>query len=134
MGDATISNGFGFVRCSTKKNSQNSLSNLAASLRHALYIRQLELTVPWEDRLQYSNALKADKYADLSMDLQAKGYRLDLFPIEVGARGVVGRSTYAFLTKIGLSSRERKKAMTRMSEAAEAASFWIWHMRSQKKS
>ena len=94
----------------------------------------VELTVPWEDRLQYSNALKADKYADLSMDLEAKGYRTDLFPVEVGARGVVGRSTYAFLAKIGLSSRERKKAMTRMSEAAEAASFWIWHMRSQKKS
>ena len=94
--------------------------------------------------LQYSNALKADKYADLSMDLEAKGYRTDLFPIEVGARGVVGRSTYAFLAKIGLSrfdlsfetkiSRERTKAMTRMSEAAEAASFWIWHMRSRKKS
>ena len=49
-------------------------------------------------------------------------------------RDVVGRSTYAFLTKIGLSSRERKKRKTRMSEAAEAASFWIWHMRSQKKS
>ena len=79
-------------------------------------------------------ALKADKYADLSMDLETKGYRTDLFPIEVGARGVVGRSTYAFLAKIGLSSRERTKAMTRMSEAAEAASFWIWHMRSQKKS
>ena len=95
----------------------------------------VELTVPpWEDRLQYSNALKADKYANLSMDLEAKGYRTDPFPIEVGARGVVGRSTYAFLAKIGLSSRERKKAMTRMSEAAEAASFWIWHMRSQKKS
>ena len=94
----------------------------------------VELTVPWEDRLQYSNALKADKYANLSMDLEAKGYRTDLFPIEVGARVGVGRSTYAFLAKIGLSSRERKKAMTRMSEAAEAASFWIWHMRSQKQS
>ena len=52
----------------------------------------VELTVPWEDRLQYSNELKADKFADLSMDLEAKGYlRTDLFPIEVGARGIVGR-------------------------------------------
>ena len=39
----------------------------------------VELTVPWDDRLQYSNALKADKYADLSMDLEAKGYRTNLF-------------------------------------------------------
>ena len=44
-----------------------------------------------------------------------KGYRIDLFPVEVGA----------FLTKIGLSSRERTKAMTRVSEAAEEASLWI---------
>ena len=47
----------------------------------------VELMVPWEDRLQYSNALKADKYADLSMDLEAKGYRTDLFPIQVGTGG-----------------------------------------------
>ena len=39
---------------------------------------------------QYSHALKADKYADLSMDLETKGYRTDLFPIKVGASGVVG--------------------------------------------
>ena len=72
----------------------------------------VELMVPWEDRLQYSNELKADKYADLSMDLEAIGYRTDLFPIKVGARGIVGRSTYAaFLAKIGLSSQERTKAM-----------------------
>ena len=45
-----------------------------------------------------------------SMDLELKGYKTDLFPIKVGARGI-SRSTYAFLTKIGLSSRERTKEM-----------------------
>ena len=39
--------------------------------------------------------------------------RTDLFPIEGGARGEVNRSIYAFFTKIGLSSRERTKAMTK---------------------
>ena len=84
--------------------------------------------------IEYSNAIKAEKYANLSVGLEAKNYiqRTYLFPIEVGARDVVGRSTYAFLTKIGLSSREKTKAMTRMSEAAEAA--WICQMRGQKKS
>ena len=38
---------------------------------------------------EYSNALKAEKYADLSIDLEVK--RTDIFPIEVGSRGVVGR-------------------------------------------
>ena len=43
----------------------------------------VELTVSWEDRLQYSDALKADKYADLSMGLEAKGYRTDLSPLRL---------------------------------------------------
>ena len=38
-------------------------------------------------------------------------------PVEVGARGLFGKSAYTFLTQIGLSSRERTKAMTKMSEA-----------------
>ena len=41
-------------------------------------------------------------------------------PVEVGARGLVGKSAYTFLTQIGLSSRERTKTMTKMSEVAEA--------------
>ena len=69
----------------------------------------VELTVPWEDRLQYSNALEADKYADLSMDLEAKGYRTDLFPIDVGAKGVVGRSTYAFSRRLDCRAEKERK-------------------------
>ena len=51
-------------------------------------------------------------------------------PVEVGARGLVGKSAYTFLTQIGLSSRERTKAVTKMSEAAGAASCWIWEIKS----
>ena len=40
----------------------------------------VELTVPWEDRLEYSNSAQGGKVADLSMELEAKGYRTDLFP------------------------------------------------------
>ena len=58
----------------------------------------VELMVLWEDILECSNVLKTEKYADLSMDLETKGYRTDFFPIEVGVvvvvkQGVVGRST-----------------------------------------
>lgn len=42
------------------------------------------------------------------MNLETKKYRTDLIPIEVDARGIVGRPTYDFLIKIGLSSRENK--------------------------
>ena len=58
----------------------------------------------------------------------------NIFPNQVGARGVVGRSTDWIGSKIGLTSRERTKAVTRMYEGAWATSFWIWQMRSQKSS
>ena len=52
-------------------------------------------------------------------------------PVEVGARGLVGKSAYTFFTQIGLSSRERTKGMTKMSEATEVAS--CWEMRGRKR-
>ena len=59
-----------------------------------------------------------EKYSDLAKDLEVSGFRVKLMSVEVGARGLVGKSAYTFLTQIGLSSRERTKAMTKMSEAA----------------
>ena len=91
------------------------------------------LTVPWEDRIEASNVLKKEKCSDLAKDLYDSGFRVKLMLVEVGVRGLVGKSAYTFLTQIGLSSRERTKAMTKMSEDAEAASCWIWEMRGRKR-
>ena len=84
-----------------------------------------ELTVPWEDRMEQSNVLKEVRYSELTVDLIDKGYRVHFFAIEVGARGLVGRSSYTFLKEIGLPGRERNKVMERMSKAAETASHWL---------
>ena len=91
-----------------------------------------ELTVPWEDRIGQSNTLKEDRYMELTLDLQQKGYKVWFFAFEVGARGVVGQSTYKFLREIGLTSKVRSKALADMSRAAEAASQWIWSKRDCK--
>ena len=50
------------------------------------------MTVPWEDRLECSNALKAEKYADLSMDPEAKGQTRSL-PHQGWRKGIVELST-----------------------------------------
>ena len=74
----------------------------------------VELTVPWEDRIEASNVLKTEKYSGLAKDLDDSGFRVKLMPVEVGVRGLVEKSAYTFLTQIGLSSWERTKAMTKM--------------------
>ena len=66
------------------------------------YQSLIELTVPWEDRIEASNVLNSD----LAKDLEDSGFRVKLMPVEVCARGLVEKSTYMFLTQIGLSSRE----------------------------
>lgn len=86
----------------------------------------MELTVPWEDRMGTSNAIKNDKYSDLVLDLTEKGFKVYFFAVEVGARGLVGRSVYAFLREIGLPNKERAKIMKKMSRVTEASSHWLW--------
>ena len=44
------------------------------------------------------------------MDLIDKGYGVHFFAIEVGARGLVGRSSYTFLREIGLPGTKRNKS------------------------
>ena len=43
--------------------------------------------------MDLSIALKSDRYLDITMDLEAREYDVHLFAIEVGARGLAGRST-----------------------------------------
>ncbi|MFG1588224.1 hypothetical protein ACDT12_13105 [Staphylococcus aureus] len=89
----------------------------------------VELTVPFEDRMEERNISKREKYDELTADLRDTGYEVSLFAVEVGARGLPGRSLYAFLRKLGLSSRERAGFMRGAAGAAESASAWIWRRR-----
>ena len=88
-----------------------------------------ELAIPWEDRMEQSNVLKEDRYSEVTMYLIDKDYRVHFFAIEVGARGLMGKSSYTFLREIGLPGKERNKVMERMSKAAETVSHWLWTKR-----
>lgn len=52
----------------------------------------LELTVPWEDRMEEAFERKRAKYEELSGECQSRGWRTRCNPIEVGCRGFVGHS------------------------------------------
>ena len=71
---------------------------LASSSSDAFIL--IELTVPWEDRIEASNVLKTEKYSGLAKDLEGSVFRVKLMPIEVGVRGLVGKSAYTFVTPV----------------------------------
>lgn len=51
----------------------------------------LELTVPWEERMEEASNRKKEKYAELVVDCRSRGWRAQCLPIEVGSRGFAGK-------------------------------------------
>ena len=48
----------------------------------------LELTVPWEERVEEANERKRLKYQQLVEDCQSNRYKTWCLPVEVGCRGL----------------------------------------------
>ncbi|KAK6188376.1 hypothetical protein SNE40_004559 [Patella caerulea] len=91
----------------------------------------LELTVPWEDRIEEAYERKMAKYQQLVEDCKQRGWRTWCLAIEVGCRGFAGQSMWRALRTLGLVGAERKKLITEVCREAEVASQWIWRKRDE---
>jgi len=92
----------------------------------------IELTVPWETRCEEASERKKAKYTELLNECRERGYRTWLFPIEVGARGFCSQSVCRLMAAIGMTGRDRRRTIQRLSQAAERASSWLWLRREEK--
>ena len=93
----------------------------------------IELTVPWESRIDEAYERKKLKYSDLCDNCREKGWSVWCYPVEVGCRGFVGTSLIRALKHIGLTGKERNKAVNEISDVAEKASSWLWLRRSESR-
>ncbi|XP_048863711.1 uncharacterized protein LOC125738598 [Brienomyrus brachyistius] len=91
----------------------------------------LELTVPWEDRMEEANERKRLKYQELIEECRRRGWKARCEPIEVGCRGFAARSLCKVYTLLGITGAAKRKAIKSTTEAAERASRWIWMKRSE---
>ena len=60
---------------------------------HSSFTQQLimvELTVPYESRIEEAHTYKRKEYLNLTKELRNAGYRAVVMPIEVGAKGFIG--------------------------------------------
>ena len=92
----------------------------------------LELTVPWEDRMEEANERKRLKYQELIEECQRRGWKARCEPIEVGCRGFAARFLCRTYSLLGISGAAKRRAIKSATEAAERASRWIWIKRSEK--
>ena len=86
----------------------------------------LELTVPWEDRMEEAYERKSAKYEELASVCRSKGWRTWCDPIEVGCRGFAGQSLCRALKRLGIRGLHTRKAIGKITDAAERASRWLW--------
>lgn len=86
----------------------------------------LELTVPWEDRMEEAFERKRAKYEELADECRSRGWRTRCNPIEVGCRGFVGQSLIRALKMLGVKGLHIRKAIKNITDAAEKASRWLW--------
>ncbi|GFO03910.1 reverse transcriptase [Plakobranchus ocellatus] len=78
---------------------------------------KVELTVPYESRMEEVHAYKEGKYLNLTKELKKDGYEAKVMPVAIGARGFVGSSASGLLSKLSyVAIREQKpKATSRNS-------------------
>ncbi|XP_069107365.1 uncharacterized protein [Argopecten irradians] len=92
----------------------------------------VELTVPWEDRMEEANERKQQKYQQLVEECQHRGWKTWCLPIEVGCRGFPGQSLWRALRLLGVTGADRRNLIAAVSRQAEVASSWIWRKREEK--
>ncbi len=87
----------------------------------------LELTVPWEDRLEEAFERKLAKYKGLVSECRQAGWRARCLPIKVGSRGFAARSLCRAFSLLGINGVRRRRAIyntTRESCIFTAAIFY----------
>jgi len=103
------------------------------SLKTVVFV---ELTCPCEERFAESQLAKENRYgegSDLWNKCVGNGWKVVVFPVEVGARGYAAKSLSACLLKLGLSSLRRRTVVKEAAEEALRCSFWIWIGREDKE-
>ena len=73
----------------------------------------VELTIPFESRLEQSHDYKTSKYEDLKKELEKEGLSVIVKAVEIGARGFIAGTLYQFLGQIGINRRNRSKRNNR---------------------
>ena len=106
--------------------------DIVINLSSTQQIILVELTVPYESRMEEAHTYKREKYLNLTKELRDAAYKAVVMPVEVGARGFIRSSVYDLLTKLAICGNKRTKALKLPAEMAEKSSRWIWSRRKER--
>ena len=91
----------------------------------------IELTCPCEENMEAWHNAKVNKYLPLKSVIENNGWSVDLFAVEVGARGYCSRSVLCCFKSLGLRNRTINTTIKQISKRSMECSFCIWLARSK---
>ncbi|TWW57325.1 hypothetical protein D4764_07G0000440 [Takifugu flavidus] len=86
----------------------------------------VELTVPWEEAISEAYERKRLRYANLAAEAEERGWSVKVWPVEVGCRGFVSRTTTKLLKEMGIRGQAQRRAVKELAATAEQSSHWLW--------
>ena len=93
----------------------------------------IELTCPCEENMEAWHNVKVDKYLPLKSVIKNNGWSLDLFAVEVGARGYCSRSVLCCFKSLGLRNPTINTTIKQISKCSMECSFCILLARHNKE-
>ena len=85
----------------------------------------IELTVPWEERIEEAHERKFKKYHALIFESQQNGWKAWNLPVDFGCRGFTGQSLLRALGLLRTEGPARKWLVANITKQAEAASVGV---------
>ena len=92
----------------------------------------IELTCLCEENMEAWHNAKVNKYMPLKSVTENSGWNVDLFAVEVGARGYCSRSVLCCFKSLGLRNHTINTTIKQLSKFSMECSFCIWLARSNK--
>ena len=93
------------------------------SLRHVIII---ELTRPCKENMERWHSVKFNKYESLIHAIKENCWAVDLFAVEVAARGYLSRSVLSCLKKLGFPNKLARSTSKILGHTSMTCSFYIW--------
>ena len=97
-------------------------------------ISLVELTICFETNFEAANDRKKERYTQLKLDLEDRGYICHLFPLEVGSRGHISKKnklTLANILTLNKISLKYNELLTNSSKISLLCSYSIFHAYNQ---
>ena len=92
----------------------------------------IELTCPCEENLGAWHNTKISKYISLKNVIENNGWNVELFAVEVGARGYCSRSILCSFKSLGLRNHTINTTIKQLSKCSMECSFCTWLARKNK--